>query len=90
MSNAFPKGHQNTFSATEVQALPRACLSQNPQPRLPKLHFQQSMPNIHTMATIASLQRLSASALSQQLLAQTANPASSPSIAIIDVRDDGK
>jgi hypothetical protein len=38
------------------------------------------------MATVANLQRMTAKALSEKLLAQTA---ADGSIAIIDVRDDG-
>jgi Cdc25 family phosphatase len=40
------------------------------------------------MATIGSLQRLSAASLSKLLLAEQA--AADPTIAVVDVRDDGR
>jgi hypothetical protein len=40
------------------------------------------------MATIGTLERVSAAALSKLILAQAAT-ASDPTIAIVDVRDDG-
>jgi hypothetical protein len=68
--------------------------SEAPQEFLPFHNFESILANRHngitalTMATaIGTLPRITATALSTIILAQSSSP--NPSVAIIDVRDDG-